>query len=199
MRALLLIDIQNDFLPGGALPVPRGDEVIGVANRLLGDYPLIVATRDWHPPNHVSFVSQHPGHRIGEVVEVDGISQVLWPDHCIQHTWGAAFAPELNTQRIDHIVSKGTDPRVDSYSGFFDNARRRATGLHDYLRSAGVVEIDIMGLATDYCVQFTVLDACELGYRTRVVLAGCRGVELKCGDTTRAIEAMEAAGAILVE
>lgn len=198
MKALLLIDIQNDFLPGGALAVPRGDEVVPVANRLMADYPLVVATQDWHPPDHASFASQHEDRQIGELIQLEGLDQVLWPDHCVQGTYGAEFAPSLDTSRIDHIVPKGTDPRIDSYSGFFDNARRKATGLEEYLRAQGVDEIHLVGLATDYCVKFTSLDAIDLGFRTVVIREGVRGVELKPGDCQRAIESMRAAGVEIV-
>jgi len=195
MKALLLIDIQYDFLPGGALAVTGGDEVVPVANRLMSNYDLVVATKDWHPADHRSFASQHPGHNIGDVIELDGLSQVLWPDHCVQQTRGAEFALGLNVDGIHQVIQKGTDRNVDSYSGFFDNARRQSTGLEKYLRAAGVDDVHVMGLATDYCVRFTVLDAVDLGFRTRLVTEGIRGVELNDGDCQRAIEEMRAAGA----
>jgi nicotinamidase/pyrazinamidase len=194
MKALLLIDIQNDFLPGGALAVPRGDEVVPVANRLMPNYGLVVATQDWHPADHLSFASQHPGRRVGEVVELNGLPQVLWPDHCVQGTRGAQFAPQLNRAAIGHVVQKGTDRTTDSYSGFFDNARRKATGLEALLRKHGVDAVAILGLATDYCVRATALDAVSLGFRTSLIAAGCRGVELRPGDCQRAIDEMRSAG-----
>jgi nicotinamidase/pyrazinamidase len=194
MKALVLIDIQNDFLPGGALAVANGDEVVPVANRLMSEYELVVATQDWHPANHGSFVSQHPGRRAGEVIRLDGLDQILWPDHCVEGTRGAEFAPGLNTSGIHHVVQKGTDRNIDSYSGFFDNARRKATGLEHYLRSRGVDEVHIIGLATDYCVKFTALDAVSLGFNTTVLTEGVRGVELNPGDCRRAIEEMRKAG-----
>ncbi|PQO41193.1 bifunctional nicotinamidase/pyrazinamidase [Blastopirellula marina] len=194
MIALLLIDLQNDFLPGGALAVGEGDQVIPVANRLLPAYPLVVATQDWHPAGHRSFASQHAGKSIGDVIELDGLPQVLWPDHCIQGTWGAQFAPGLDMGGVDHIVQKGTDPQIDSYSGFFDNARRKRTGLEDYLQREGVDEVHIVGLATDYCVKFTALDAVGLGFKTKVILEGVRGVELHEGDCEAAIADMAKAG-----
>jgi len=194
MNALLLVDIQNDFLPGGALPVPDGDQVLPVANRLLRRFALVVATQDWHPPNHGSFASQHPGHRVGEEIEWNGVRQTLWPDHCVQHTRGAEFAATLDVQRIAHVVHKGTDPAIDSYSGFFDNARRQATGLEAYLRVQGVTDIYLLGLATDYCVLFTAQDARQLGFRVHLVEDGCRGVNLQPGDVDRALAAMEQAG-----
>jgi nicotinamidase/pyrazinamidase len=195
MKALLLVDIQNDFLPGGALAVPNGDQVVPVANRLLPDYELVVATQDWHPADHGSFASQHPGHQAGEWVELDGLQQILWPDHCVQGTAGAEFASSLNVAGIHHVVRKGTDPRVDSYSGFFDNGHRKATGLEHFLRDRGVDEIHVLGLATDYCVKFTVLDALKLEFAVVVIAEGVRGVELKPGDCQRALDAMRAAGA----
>jgi nicotinamidase/pyrazinamidase len=194
MIALLLIDVQNDFLPGGALAVPNGDEVVAVANRVMQQYELVVATQDWHPADHLSFASQHPGRQIGETILLDGAPQILWPVHCVEHTWGAEFAPQLDRSRIEHIAPKGTDRRIDSYSGFFDNARRQTTGLEPLLRSRGVDEVHLVGLATDYCVLATALDAVELGFRTVMLTEGTRGVDLQPGDCQRAIERMRKAG-----
>ena len=181
MHVLLLIDIQNDFLPGGALAVPDGDRVIGVANAAIDTAEHVVATQDWHPPNHGSFASQHDGVGIGELFQLEGLPQIGWPDHCIENSFGAELADALNTDGIHHVSRKGTDVSIDSYSGFFDNGHRKATDLHDYLQSIGASELTIMGLATDYCVKFTVLDALELGYPTRVVLSGCRGCRSQPG------------------
>jgi len=197
MNALLLIDIQNDFLPGGALAVNRGDEVVAVANRLMPQYELVVATQDWHPAEHESFASKHPGKKVGEIKQVHGLDQILWPNHCVQGTPGANLAAGLNHKGIHHVIQKGTDPTIDSYSGFFDNARRKATGLADYLRRHGVDEVHVMGLATDYCVRATVLDGLELGFRVVLLTEGTRGVDLQSGDCQRAIEEMRAAGAII--
>lgn len=194
MNALLLIDIQNDFLPGGELAVTRGDEVIAVANRRMSDYEVVVATQDWHPADHQSFASQHPGSRAGQILRIDGVDQILWPDHCVQGTRGADLAAELNTDGIHQIIRKGTDRAIDSYSGFFDNARIRTTGLADYLRSQDVDEVHVMGLATDYCVKFTALDAIDLGFGTVLLTDGIRAVELNEGDGQRAIDEMRAAG-----
>ncbi len=199
MRALILIDLQNDFMPGGALAVPDGDQVVPLANRLMKQFDLIVATQDWHPPNHGSFASQHEGKHVGDVVLLDGIEQILWPDHCVQGTWGAEFHPQLDVASIDHIIRKGTDPQVDSYSGFFDNGRRHATGLASLLREHGIDEVAVMGLATDYCVKSTALDAVDLGFKTTLIRDGCRGVELNRGDVERAISQMQAAGVRLVD
>lgn len=190
MKALILVDIQNDFLPGGALAVPSGDEVVPVANRLMPEYELVVATQDWHPPDHLSFASQHVGRSIGETIDLAGLQQTLWPDHCVQGTPGAKFAAGLNTDGIDHVVRKGTDQTIDSYSGFFDNGHRKATGLGDYLKGRGVSKVDVMGLATDYCVKFTALDSLELGFETSLLLAGVHGIDSAAGDCEHAIAQM---------
>jgi nicotinamidase/pyrazinamidase len=197
MKALLLIDIQNDFLPGGALAVPDGDAVIAVANWLIPKYDLVVATQDMHPAEHRSFASQHPDRKIGDSVELDGLEQMLWPDHCIQGSRGAELAPGLNKEAIQHVVHKGTEHTIDSYSGFFDNARRKSTGLAEFLRGRGVDEIHVLGLATDYCVRATVLDGLSLGFRVVLLTSGIRGVELNDGDCQRAIDEMRQAGAVI--
>jgi nicotinamidase/pyrazinamidase len=178
--ALLLIDIQNDFCPGGSLAVKDGDAIVPVVNELQKRFALVVATKDWHPPGHSSFVS-------------------LWPPHCVQETTGAEFVEALDTSRIARTFLKGTDMEIDSYSGFFDNEHRRATGLGDYLKERGVTDVVIAGLATDYCVKYTALDARMLGFETTVVVDACRGVEVQEGDTTRAVEEMAAAGVHITE
>lgn len=193
-RALILVDIQNDFVPGGALAVERGDEVVPVANRVQPRLDLVVATQDWHPPDHGSFASNHSAKRPGDVIELHGLSQVLWPDHCVQGSAGAEFHPELDVSRVEEVIRKGTDPEIDSYSGFFDNGHRKATGLHDALQKRGVTDVYLLGLATDYCVKFTALDAGTLGYTTWLIEDGCRGIDLQAGDVDRAIEEMNEAG-----
>lgn len=198
MDALLLVDIQNDFLPGGALAVPDGDQVVPVANALIPRFKLVVATKDWHPADHGSFAANHEGRSIGEVIHLEGLPQILWPVHCVHETRGAAFAPGLDVDRVNHIVLKGLDCRIDSYSGFFDNGRRHSTGLEDYLRSNHVGRVFVMGLATDYCVKFTALDARTLGFETILVTDGCRGVNLQPGDVDRAIAEMREAGVELM-
>lgn len=199
MNALVLVDIQNDFLPGGALAVPGGDEVIGPANQLVARASLVVATQDWHPAGHGSFATSQAGAVPGQLGELGGRPQVMWPDHCVAGTVGAEFAPGLDTRRVAAIFRKGMNPGVDSYSGFFDNDRRGGTGLGGYLRARGVTRLTVCGLATDYCVRFTVLDALREGFEVELVLAACRGVELSPGDVVAAVEAMAAAGCIVVE
>ena len=194
MNALLLVDIQNDFVPGGALGVKAGDEVVSVANRLMPNFDLVIATQDWHPPKHQSFASQHPGHHAGDIIDLDGLTQVLWPDHCVQGTHGAEFAIGLEIDNVDHVIQKGTDGAIDSYSGFFDNARRKSTELNATLQGKGVDHVYIIGLATDYCVKFTAIDAIDLGYKTTLIREGVRGVNLNAGDSDRAIDEMRAKG-----
>ena len=199
--ALVLVDLQNDFLPGGRLQVSNGDEVVPFVNQLLLEgapdgtlWDVVVATQDAHPEGHQSFASSHPGKKPYDVIELHGLTQVLWPDHCIQMTGGAAFAPGLLTAKVDRIFPKGTDPTIDSYSGFFDNGQRKATGLGDYLRTGGVRDVYVMGLATDYCVKWTALDAVRLGFQVHLVEDGCRGVGLNAGDVPKAVDDMRAAG-----
>jgi nicotinamidase/pyrazinamidase len=197
-RALILVDIQNDFMPFGALPVARGDEVVEVANRLMGTVDLVVATQDWHPGDHGSFASNHPGHAPGDVVELGGVPQVLWPDHCVQGSPGASFHSALEVARIDVVVRKGTDPAIDSYSGFFDNGHRKDTGMSALLHDHGVRDITLVGLATDYCVKYTALDAAEAGYIVTVVEDGVRAVDLNAGDGEAALQQMREAGCTVV-
>ena len=197
MKSLLLIDIQNDFLPGGALAVPGGHKVVPIANSLMSDFELVVATQDWHPPEHGSFAANHPGHNEFEEIDLDGLPQTLWPVHCVQNTGGALFAPGLNTARIDRVFPKGTNPSIDSYSGFYDNGHRASTGMSEWLKGQGVTAVTVMGLATDYCVKFTVLDVLADGFAVTLHTAGCRGVDLQPGDVETAIEEMRTAGAVL--
>lgn len=198
MKALLLIDIQNDFMPGGALAVANGDEVIPVVNQLMPQFELIVATQDWHPADHGSFAANHPGKNLFEQTELDGLPQTLWPVHCVQNTHGAEFAPGLDAQHITRVFTKGMNPRIDSYSGFFDNGHRASTGLAEWLRTQAVTHLTVAGVATDYCVKFTVLDALAEGFTVEVATAACRGVNLQAGDDEKAIQEMHARGAVIV-
>ena len=196
MRALILVDLQNDFCPGGALAVPQGDRVVPVANRLLEAvvFELVVATQDWHPRHHGSFAVNHPGRSVGESIDLEGLEQILWPVHCVQGTPGAELVSSLRTEFIQKVFHKGTDPGVDSYSTFFDNANRRSTGLQRFLRRRDVESIYLLGLATDYCVKYSALDGARLGFQTRVLRDGCRGLDLQEGDIEKAIREMEQAG-----
>lgn len=198
MRALILVDIQNDFVPGGALPVPEGDGVVPVANAIAPRFSLVIATQDWHPPDHGSFASSHPGASPGDVVDLGGIQQVLWPDHCVQNTPGASFHSALDVAVIDHVVRKGTDPGIDSYSAFYDNGHRKDTGLATFLEQRCAEELVVLGLATDYCVKATVLDAIGLGFGVAVIADGCRAVDLVPGDGERALQEMRSAGARVI-
>ena len=195
MNCLLIVDIQNDFLPGGALAVREGDAVIPVINRLQECFDLVLATQDWHPADHGSFAANHPGHKIGDVIQLDGIPQILWPVHCVQNTPGAEFSPALDATRLARVFRKGIDRKIDSYSAFFDNAKRRSTGLADYLRQQSVDDIFICGLATDYCVRFSALDAVELSFPITVIEDACRGVNLQPDDSAKALRELRKAGA----
>jgi nicotinamidase/pyrazinamidase len=199
MRALILVDLQYDFCPGGALAVARGDETVQVANRLLPHFSTVVATQDWHPREHGSFAANHPGKQPGELIELQGQSQVLWPVHCVQGTRGAELHDGLDRAKITEVFKKGTDPTIDSYSAFFDNGKRKATGLAEWLRERWVTRLYVMGLATDYCVKSTVLDARTLGFDVWVIEDGCRAVDLKRGDSERALLEMRGSGATVVE
>lgn len=199
MKTLILTDLQNDFMPGGALPVARGDELVPIVNRLVHGFDLVVATQDWHPPNHGSFAANHPGKLPGDTIDLNGLEQVLWPIHCIQGAFGAALHKDLDTSTVARVFQKGADPKVDSYSGFFDNARRKSTGLEEYLKEKGAAEVYVCGLATDYCVKFTALDARELGFRTFLIRDACRGVDLNPGDVRKAIGEIAGAGVEIVE
>lgn len=196
--ALILVDIQNDFIPGGALPTKNGDEIVPVANRLQPHFHLVVASQDWHPRDHGSFASNHPGRKPGEVIDLHGLPQILWPDHCVQGSPGAEFHRDLDTSGIARVFRKGTDPGIDSYSTFYDNAHRKSTGLGDYLREQNVTGVYVAGLATDYCVKWSALDALGLGFRTYVIRDACRGVDLAPGDIEAALDEMRSAGAEII-
>jgi nicotinamidase/pyrazinamidase len=189
-RALIIVDIQNDFCPGGALAVKEGDQIIPVINGLQNKFDLVVATQDWHPQNHGSFASNHPGKNIYDLIDLNGVQQVLWPDHCVQGTKGAELVENLNTEKIARIFKKGMNSKVDSYSGFFDNGGKNPSGLEHFLRKKKITEVYICGLALDYCVMFTALDSRKLGFQTSVILEACRGVESKPGDCARTITNM---------
>lgn len=197
MNALLIVDVQNDFVTG-SLAVPDAGSIIPVLNRIAKAFPHVVASKDWHPPDHVSHVENHPGRNPGDIVDINGIPQVLWPAHCVQGTLGAEFADGL-TVPVHHQIHKGTHPRIDSYSAFFDNARQGDTGLHSHLAGRGVRDLFITGLATDYCVKFTALDAIALGYRVHLIRDATRAVNLAPGDGESALAEMHARGVEITE
>jgi len=169
MKTLVLIDVQNDFMPGGALAVPEGDQIVPVVNDLQDKFDLVIATQDWHPPQHASFASSHPNSDEFEVIKLDGIDQVLWPEHCIQNTEGSNFHQKLKTSKIEAIFRKGTDIKIDSYSGFYDNAHQKSTGLSGYLKEKGAGELYFAGLAAEYCVYFSILDALAEGFQATLI------------------------------
>jgi nicotinamidase/pyrazinamidase len=190
---LLVVDVQNDFCPGGALAVPQGDEIVPVVNRLARRFAHVVLTQDWHPPGHRSFASAHPGKQPFETVDVEYGAQTLWPDHCVRGTSGAGFHPGLDIPQIELILRKGYRAGIDSYSAFRENDRETATGLAGYLRERGFERITLCGLALDYCVFFSAIDAREAGFEVTVALEACRGIDLD-GSLTRALAAMRDAG-----
>lgn len=194
MNALYIIDIQNDFCPGGALAVHEGDQIIPLVNQLQNKFDLVIMSQDWHPADHGSFAANHSGAAPGEVIDLHGLDQILWPVHCVQGSFGAEFTAGLNTNQVAAIFRKGTDPTIDSYSGFFDNGQRMATGAFGYLKELGVTDLYLVGLATDYCVKFTALDGKTLGFNTHVIVDACRGVNLQSGDVDKALDEMRAAG-----
>lgn len=192
--ALIIVDVQNDFIPGGALAVREGDQVVSVINEVQRKFKHVIATQDFHPANHGSFAANHPGKNPGELIELAGLTQILWPVHCVQGSWGADFHPDLDNRSWEAIFQKGKNPEVDSYSGFFDNARRGDTGLGDYLKSKGINQVFVCGLALDYCVKFTALDAKSLGFDTVLIADATRAVNLSPADGDKAINEMKETG-----
>lgn len=177
MKALIIVDIQYDFLPEGSLAVSKGDEIIPIVNQIQADYGLVVATQDWHPENHQSFASQHPGRNPFEEIELDGLEQVLWPEHCVQDSRGAQLSDALDSRRIEAIFRKGMDASIDSYSGFYDNGQRKATGLTAYLKGRQVDEVHVCGLAADFCVYYTAMDALEEGFASAIISKATRAID----------------------
>jgi len=198
MKALIIVDMQNDFMPGGALGVPSADDLIPIINALISKFPLVVATQDWHPADHVSFASNHPGKKSGESMRVSDLDQILWPVHCVRNTHGAELASSINKDNFASLFFKGTDKNIDSYSAFFDNARRKSTGLGDFLKSRGVNEVYLAGVATDYCVLYSAMDAVDLGFTVYVVVDACRAINLNPKDEQHSFEAMAAKGVKVV-
>lgn len=196
-KALILVDIQNDFLPGGAFAIANGDEILPFIEKLTDlPFDLIIATQDWHPQNHGSFAANH-NKKPGEKIMLNGIEQILWPVHCVQNTKGAELHKKIPRGKIAKIFHKGTDKNIDSYSTFFDNAHQKSTGLADYLAEQKIAEIYLAGLATDYCVKFSALDALKLGFKTHVIIDACRGINVHEQDSVHALNEIKNFGAIL--
>ena len=198
-KALIVVDLQNDFCRNGALEVPDANAVIALTNALMPKFDLVVATQDWHPADHGSFAANHPWRKPGQLIELDGLSQILWPIHCVQNTYGAEFVKELDITKFHKVFRKGTDVNIDSYSGFFDNGHRKATGLGDYLTAEGVTDVYVLGVATDYCVKFTALDAAALGFTTFLITDASRGVNIQPDDVANALTEMHEKGVKMVE
>lgn len=197
--ALLIVDVQNDFIPGGALAVSEGDQVVPVINSIQHKFGTVIATQDFHPATHGSFAANHSGKTPGEFIDLNGLNQILWPVHCVQGSEGAEFHKDLNRENWAAIFQKGMNPEVDSYSGFFDNARRGDTGLGDFLKKKGIRTVFVAGLALDYCVKFTALDAVSLGFETYLIVDGTRAVNLRPADGDLAIREMESAGVKIIK
>jgi len=196
MKTLVLIDLQNDFMPGGALAVENGDQIIPLINDLQEKFELVIATQDWHAKGHSSFASSHKNSKVFDVVNINGIQQVLWPDHCIQNSWGARFHEDLNTSHIETIFRKGTNLEIDSYSGFYDNAHLKSTGLAGYLREKGATKVYFAGLAGDYCVAYSVLDSIAEGFDTTLIEDATKAINLE-GFQQMKLEIMRKGGCIL--
>ena len=196
-NALIVIDVQNDFCPGGALAVPEGDQIVTGINALMPEFDAVILTQDWHPSGHSSFASSHSGKGPYETVEMAYGTQVLWPDHCVQGSSGADFHKDLDTTRADMIIRKGYNPAIDSYSAFFENDQTTPTGLEGYLKTRGISDVTMVGLATDFCVNFSALDAAKLGLKVSVRMDLCRAIDLD-GSLAAATTAMEDTGVSLI-
>lgn len=177
MKALIIVDLQNDFLPGGALEVPLGDEIIPLVNKMQEEFSLVIATQDWHPASHGSFASKHKNKQIFDKTTLGGVEQILWPDHCVQGSFGAELSSSLNTNKIEGFFRKGTDPGIDSYSAFFDNGKKKSTGLTGYLKEKNITDVYLCGLAGDVCVAFSALDALEVNFNTFFIKDATRPID----------------------
>ncbi|MFH0975044.1 MAG: bifunctional nicotinamidase/pyrazinamidase [Spirochaetota bacterium] len=193
-KALIVIDVQNDFCPGGALPVNDGDRVVPVINSIIHKFGIITGTQDWHPQKHVSFASNHKGKNIYDQMEINGVRQTLWPDHCVQGTRGADFHKDLDSVKFDLILRKGADPDIDSYSAFLENDKETETGLHGYLNALNVRDVFLCGLATDYCVNFSARDSAKYGFSTSVIIDACKGIDVPAGNIDKCVKNMKAMG-----
>ncbi len=196
MKSLVIVDLQNDFLPGGSLAVPDSNKIVNSINEIMDNYDLIIATKDWHPRDHISFASNHKNKEIGDVVKTNKVDQILWPDHCIQESFGSQFPKNLDSFKIQKVIYKGQNSNIDSYSGFFDNSKGASTGLSNFLKEKKVEKVDFVGLATEYCVKYTALDSVREGFYSRVITKCTKGLEeLEC---KKAFEEMRTKGIILI-
>ncbi len=187
----MVIDVQNDFCPGGTLAVKNGDKVVPVINHIMKKFSKAIATQDWHPESHVSFARNHPGKKAYDVIDVNGISQVLWPVHCVAGKKGAELHPDLDKTMFDIIVRKGTNPNIDSYSAFMENDKKTNTGLGGFLEGLSIQQVYLCGLATDYCVFYSALDARRLGFETSVIIDACQGIDEPKGNLDKAVNTMK--------
>lgn len=195
--ALLIVDMQNDFMPGGALGVALADHLVEMINSLISKFDLVVASLDWHPADHISFASNHPGKKVGETLQIGDEDQILWPVHCVNHTFGAELVKGINSDRIKKYFHKGTDKKIDSYSAFFDNLRLKSTGLGEYLKEAEVTDIFLVGVATDYCVLYSAIDAIDLGFSVHLIADACRPINLDPHDEELALAAIASKGGFI--
>jgi nicotinamidase/pyrazinamidase len=198
-KALIIVDVQNDFCPGGALAVPEGDKIIPTINRLSNRFDKVIATQDWHPSNHVSFAVNHPGKKVYDVIEYKGIEQVLWPGHCVSGTSGAEFHPDLNIENLNLILRKGTNPEIDSYSAFRENDKKTITGLEGYLKNLNVRQTYFCGLALDYCVFYSAMDSIEIGFESYVIIDGTKGIDSPRGNINESLIIMKKKGIKIIE
>ena len=199
MKALILVDLQNDFLPWGSIPIEDSEELIPIANQLLEQFDIIVASQDWHPANHKCFAANHPWRMPGQVIDVNGIPQMLWTIHCVQDNFGAEFVSDLNTYKISKIIRKGTNIEVDSYSVFFENDHKKSNGLEEYLKINKIDEVYIMGLTADFGVKYTALDAVRLGFKTKVIIDGCRWYDSKDKNKEQTLNEMKIKGIQIIK
>ncbi len=193
-KVLIIVDVQNDFCPGGALPVNDGDKIIPVINRIIDKFDIIIGTQDWHPQDQISFASNHKGKSPYEQIDLDGVVQTLWPDHCVQDTPGSDFHKALHTVKLNIILRKGTNPKIDSYSAFLENDKKTETGLHGYIKALNIIEVYICGLATDYCVYYTARDSVNYGFSTHVIIDASAGIDLPAGNINAVIGDMKKNG-----
>jgi nicotinamidase/pyrazinamidase len=189
-----MVDLQNDFCEGGALAVPGANNIIALVNQIQSKFDTIVATLDWHPLDHMSFAANHEQGEVGREISIDGYQQILWPVHCVQESVGAKLHPDLDVSKVKQFIHKGSDKRIDSYSAFYDNQHLRATGLADYLVENGINTLYFLGLATNFCVKYSCIDAFKLGFDTYVIADACKGIDLQAGDVERAYTEMQALG-----